>query len=460
MILIHITPIAPNLPWNIEIIEFNENFESKEYFNAKIALPFGYLPNPNYALAIPENYVNSLKNEQFNYQTLGDKLTQLLSKHSKIIFSNQESYALFNNITNTLLIPDLLADKQIVSLKALVNIAISLRNVYPKHLKSLKALAQHLGILENTLGKSAFNILVHLNKTAPKIIQYFLLSKKTLPSNMVTTIGTSANQKQNNSNTTEDNKNLNSLPKDSFKFNLYADDNSFKIVLLIKKLANGFIALDLNLNPLKDLLLLDLCDDAKNINYNNIDPYSYVENNTQEFINNYIKEQITILNEPYLISPSSTISSEILEILNITPANITTILKSLYLTLNEQTFLDILSFADKLAQDHKNIILKIRPNLNNLNANYLEAVKYRNHPELLAANISTFDGNIRSFILDYIFRINQNQDSFIFDIYKEIISKRELNFKDDFINNLEFAFNKASNNDEKKRLEDLVSYLS
>ncbi len=455
MILLHITPIAQGLPWAIEAIEFDNNLTITNYFTAKIALPFGYLPNPNYVVAVPENYVLSLMHEELTYISLGDKLAELLKKHDTLVFSNKESYTLFKKVCNMLLLPDLLVDKHVISFKAMVNVASTLRNIYPNNLKSLKQLGQYLNITEATLGKTTFNILTSLNKANARLVAYFFnkshqnikplmrpIVKRELPTDRAINDSLGALS--------------NTFGSLSLNFTLACTDDDIKPVLLVKKTLTSFIAIDLSFANVKDEFYLDTCQDPTNITTS---IYDYAQKKHEEFIAKYIPGALITLEEPFLFSPQSTITKELYEYFGLNKEKLDNFIILLERFLNQDILYPLIEEYEKTDVISQDKLLKLYPNFKNINEKYNQVTAQRSFLMALSSSITSYTGKLRTLILDYLFRNDTNQDSYLLTLYKDIVAKREEEYKQEFMQMLEIAMSKASTEEHKKRLEDLVHYL-
>lgn len=450
MILIHITPVAKDLPWCIEAIEITKEFGFASYFNAKIKLPYGVFPNPNYVLALPQSYVESIKNEPLNYFTLGNNLRDLLAKHDTIIFSHQESFKLFKKITNMLLLEDLLVNKKIISLKSMINVGVNLRNLYPQNINSIKALGAYLGINEDTLGKTSALIMQDLSRRNLKLLNYFL----SLNNGAVFPDTISLISKNNNTN------------NPSFKITLGVTDNDLKIVCLLKQIKNGYIALNLDLNTLLDEVRLDIKLNAQKegrVAYNeelNINIYDYMLENPDLLINNYLEKQLFIIKDPFLLSPINTITVDLLNKKHLDAQKLTNLINLLNEKLgkNPEEFTKFINKSNLIITKDNDETLNLYPNYNNLDNTYLSVAKLRDAPQVLSEMIPTLGEKLRTLALDYCFAISSNQSEMLINAYNDLVTIREAKNREDFMRFFEIALAKDLNDNERMRLDELIEY--
>lgn len=189
MLLLHLTPFNEfNTPYRLDFLQLTEDLQSHAKGSIIIAPPLGELPNPQYAVAMAEDLTVAIKQQALSYAEAGVKLEKLITPETQIVFSNALSLRLFKRLLSLLLLPNLLANKQCTSFKALLNASVLLRNVFTEQeAKSLKGLGLSLGAENKTVIDSVFAILKQLYLKNAKLTHYFLcgLGANSLPNTLL-----------------------------------------------------------------------------------------------------------------------------------------------------------------------------------------------------------------------------------------------------------------------------------
>lgn len=177
MLLIHLLPYnRNNHPWCVDFISVNpEDMTLIKQYRVVLKTPLGVCPSPLYAVSFDCDCIKTIAENGTGPLVSGKKISAILKKEEYLVFSGSKAYLMFRELMSSLMLPDLLKNKKVSSLKSILNVAYSLKGVYDKSLVgNIKKLSESLGYTENIFINSMYAVFRDLYSRVPKLADYFI----------------------------------------------------------------------------------------------------------------------------------------------------------------------------------------------------------------------------------------------------------------------------------------------
>lgn len=177
MLLIHLLPYnRNNHPWCVDFISVNsEDMTQIKQYRVVLKTPLGVCPSPLYAVSFDCDCIKTIAENGTGPLAAGKRISAILEKEEYLVFSGSKAYLMFRELMASLMMPDLLKNKKVSSLKSILNVAHTLKGMYDKSLiGNIKKLSESLGHTGNRFINSMYAVFRDLYTGVPKLADYFI----------------------------------------------------------------------------------------------------------------------------------------------------------------------------------------------------------------------------------------------------------------------------------------------
>ncbi|SFP01882.1 hypothetical protein SAMN02910344_00212 [Ruminobacter amylophilus] len=177
MLLIHLLPFnRDNYPWCVDIISVNpENAEILSQSRIVVTPPAGICPSPTYAVSFDCDCIEAVRKTGLNPAAAAERLAMIIKNHERLVFSGKRAYLMFRELLCNLQMRNVLKNKRITSFKSIVHAAVSLKGIYyPQAWNNIKKLGAETGNTDNRYIRSMYAVFKDLYLKAPKLLSYFV----------------------------------------------------------------------------------------------------------------------------------------------------------------------------------------------------------------------------------------------------------------------------------------------